>query len=255
MNKQLIERRFSAAAQQYQQHASQQAAAAQQLLNYLPEDFHAQHVLDLGCGPGSQFLTLRQRANTYTGIDIAAAMLSQAQQTYNGGSWLKADFEDLPLANDSADWVFANFSLQWAEDFSQVLREIRRVVMPGGRITINTLAAGTFSSLRSSALHATGSPRVMRFAEVSLLHAQVAAVFPEVEMHLRTEQQHFPTLTDAMRSIRGVGASYHGVSERGLLTPRQLKRWQQQAQKATGNDNQISLEWQILDITGSVKVN
>ena len=68
------------------------------------------------------------------GVDITDAMLEKARKTatkmgIENASFLRADLEDLPLADASVDWVTSNCVLNHANDKPRVWREIGRFVV------------------------------------------------------------------------------------------------------------------------------
>jgi SAM-dependent methyltransferase len=101
-------------------------------------------VLDLGCGGGLD-LALAARAvgpgGRAIGIDIAEPMIERAQDTLRqlGMPWTEArvgQAESLPLTDGSIDCVLANGILNLSPDKSAVLREVARVLNPGGRLVL-----------------------------------------------------------------------------------------------------------------------
>lgn len=101
-------------------------------------------VLDLGCGGGLD-LALAARAvgpsGRAIGIDMAEPMVERAQNalTELGLTWAEARVgyaETLPLPDASIDCVLANGILNLSPDKSAVLREIARILKPGGRLVL-----------------------------------------------------------------------------------------------------------------------
>jgi SAM-dependent methyltransferase len=99
-------------------------------------------VLDVGAGTGSLTLAAAERwpAATIVGLDASAGMLSvarhRAESRWPGHDdrfrWLAADAAEMPLDADSVDLAVSSFVLQLVEDRRAVLREIGRVLRPGG---------------------------------------------------------------------------------------------------------------------------
>ncbi len=101
-------------------------------------------VLDVGCGTG---LITRQMAGKVfpggevTGLDPSEAMLAQArhvpqQPGHVGVQWIQGAGEHLPFADNSYDRITAQFSLRNMDDWAQGLREMSRVLKPGGQLVI-----------------------------------------------------------------------------------------------------------------------
>jgi SAM-dependent methyltransferase len=89
-------------------------------------------VLDIACGPGHVSATARMRGAHVTGIDFSAAMIAEARRNPPGIAFEEADAERLPFADESFDAAVANFGLHHVENPERALREIHRVLRPGG---------------------------------------------------------------------------------------------------------------------------
>lgn len=93
---------------------------------------HARSVLDVGCGTGALLEELGEGGQRLvTGIDIDFASLSFARQ----GSRSRlacADGHSLPFPPASFDLAVCHFVLLWVDDPLLVLKEMRRVIRPGG---------------------------------------------------------------------------------------------------------------------------
>jgi len=93
-------------------------------------------VLDVGCGTGSLALALadRRAANEVAGIDIAAPYITFARSRRGGASvaFAVGDACRLPCADGSFAAALAQLSLNFVPDAAQAVREMRRVVSPGG---------------------------------------------------------------------------------------------------------------------------
>jgi len=98
-------------------------------------------VLDLGCGTGE--LLAKLPADTFmTGIDLSVAMLQQGvQKPALGGRLVAADAHALPLADQSMDVVTCLISFQYYLDPLTALREVHRVLKPGGRFFLGALSS------------------------------------------------------------------------------------------------------------------
>lgn len=150
ISKQDVARAFSQAAGQYDAYALIQQRLAARLLDVLPACAPEQ-VLDLGCGTGYCLPALQQHypAARISALDIAPGMLAHARALYaDAFTWLCADAEHIPLADNSTDLVFSNLAVQWCESFSAMLAEVKRILRPGGQFIFTTLADGTLAELR-----------------------------------------------------------------------------------------------------------
>jgi demethylmenaquinone methyltransferase / 2-methoxy-6-polyprenyl-1,4-benzoquinol methylase len=94
-------------------------------------------VLDLCCGTGDMAFALRRRAANhvqFVGADFSHPMLQRALIKPGGThiSWLEADALTLPLADQSFDLVTSAFGFRNLVDYDAGLREIFRILRPGG---------------------------------------------------------------------------------------------------------------------------
>jgi demethylmenaquinone methyltransferase / 2-methoxy-6-polyprenyl-1,4-benzoquinol methylase len=89
-------------------------------------------VLDLCCGTGD---LAGRFAGRVVGADFSAEMLQVAQTRRRGNiRWVQADALRLPFADGSFDVVSVGYGLRNLADLAAGLREIRRVLRPGGQL-------------------------------------------------------------------------------------------------------------------------
>ena len=93
-------------------------------------------VLDLGCGSGYAGRALRETADAgrVYGLDASPEMARNARSYTDDPpvTYLVGDFEHLPFADDSIDHCFSMEAFYYASDPNAALRELRRVLRPGG---------------------------------------------------------------------------------------------------------------------------
>lgn len=100
-----------------------------------------ERVLDVGTGTGGLLHALRRRGacpGWVLGIDRSGAMLDRVPALPEGWRLERADATRIPLCDGSVDVVLAAFLLHLLGERkrSRCLRELRRVVAPGGRIVV-----------------------------------------------------------------------------------------------------------------------
>lgn len=112
-------------------------------------------VLDLGCGPGISAFGMLDRVPdaTIVGLDLSRTMLFLAEQWRkrepNGAKceFVRADATHLPFEDHSFDAVTGHSFLYLLPDADAVLREVKRVLRPGGRCAFLEPNVDTFDTL------------------------------------------------------------------------------------------------------------
>ncbi len=91
-------------------------------------------VCDLGCGPGHIAYYLHRRGVNVFGIDLSPKMVERARQLSPGIEFKRGDMRSLEAADDSWGGIAAFYSIIHIprDEVTQVLRELRRVLRPGG---------------------------------------------------------------------------------------------------------------------------
>jgi len=94
-------------------------------------------VLDAACGTGDFAVAdLRAGAAHVTGLDFSPRMLERARRKAPRVDWVEADMLALPFADASFDAATVGFGARNVADLERALRELRRVLRPGGRVAI-----------------------------------------------------------------------------------------------------------------------
>jgi len=105
-------------------------------LRYLLEDLAGVHghVLDVGCGGGSVAKAVkRERPDlVVSGCDVSRSALAAAEASPAGVDFRLATAERLPFANGELDFVWIFDVLEHVDEPERVLREVARILKPGG---------------------------------------------------------------------------------------------------------------------------
>jgi ubiquinone/menaquinone biosynthesis C-methylase UbiE len=102
--------------------------------------------VDVGCGEGRFCRILQARGIPTVGIDPTAALLGRARALDPHGNYRLARAEALPFADGEFDLVLSCLTLIDIPDFRQALREMVRVLEPGGTLLIANLTSFTSTS-------------------------------------------------------------------------------------------------------------
>ena len=98
-------------------------------------------VLDVACGPGLLACMFARVVRHVTGIDVTPGMLDRARelqrsQGLQNVAWREGDVQSLPWEDGSFSIVSSRFAFHHFPDPLRILKEMRRVCRPGGRIVI-----------------------------------------------------------------------------------------------------------------------
>jgi demethylmenaquinone methyltransferase/2-methoxy-6-polyprenyl-1,4-benzoquinol methylase len=93
-------------------------------------------VLDACCGTGDLAIAGAQAGGVVTGVDFSAPMLERARRKAPELEWVEGDALALPLEDGSFDAATVGFGVRNLADLDGGLRELRRVLRPGGRLAI-----------------------------------------------------------------------------------------------------------------------
>lgn len=120
-------------------HADESNRASIQLYHRLAAqaDISGRHVAEIGCGHGggASYLTRYLRPASYTGLDLNPRGIAFCRRTHRipNLSFEQGDAQHLPFADSSFDVVINVESSHCYRDFPRFLREVARVLTPGGR--------------------------------------------------------------------------------------------------------------------------
>ena len=120
------------------------------------------HVLDVGCGTGlvaNRINLVSRKFCAITGIDINEGMLTVAGRNPQI-EWHQGSAAELPFADGSFDVVLCQQGLQYFPDRDKAMKEMARVLVPGGADRLKCMGrAGTAAVLRGAGRRYRHVPR------------------------------------------------------------------------------------------------
>lgn len=131
-------------------------------------------VLDIGCGTGRllRAAALHWPDARYLGVDPAQGMVDVAQRLTPGATISRGVAESLPLPDASVELVFSTMSSHHWHDPASGMREIARVLRPGGHFIL--VDFGLPRPLAWFSFHGSGLPAAARarFFSAAGLHIE-----------------------------------------------------------------------------------
>ncbi|RYG19972.1 methyltransferase domain-containing protein [bacterium] len=113
---------------------------------------NGERALDVATGTGNTAFAIAEKGAVVTGVDISAGMLAQARERAQREGvaidFVEGSAENLPFPDASFDLVTVRHAPHHFHDVPQFLREVRRVLAPGGRFVMSD---GTSPTVEASA--------------------------------------------------------------------------------------------------------
>jgi malonyl-CoA O-methyltransferase len=236
-NKQILSKRkirqaFDRAAESYDAAAVLQREVCHRVLEKLEYiKLSPERILDAGVGTGEAIIPLlkRYRKSRLIALDLSERMLAKAQHhraMFRKPVLVCADIEQLPFGDNSFELIFSSLTLQWCNDLDATLRDLLRILRPGGLLLFTTFGPDTLKELRASWQQIDDAVHVNQFIDMhdigdSLLQAGYADPVMEAEM-MTLQYTHIDRL---MADLRAIGANVPAAGRRsGLMTPSALSR-------------------------------
>jgi ubiquinone/menaquinone biosynthesis C-methylase UbiE len=102
-----------------------------------------QRLLDIGCGTGGFAIDIYRRTQTHViGLDISERLLRYALSKSRTLPlmWVMGNAESVPFADETFDRVLLSLVLHQIEHRENAIREVYRLLSPGGKLLVRTVA-------------------------------------------------------------------------------------------------------------------
>lgn len=196
MNKDLIQTRFSKSLSTYNENAKIQKKMAEKLATLLNKT-HYKKVLEIGCGTGflTELLNNSIEFEQYTAIDIVSDCEKYINAINPKINFIQADIEKFHL--EKYDLIIANASLQWVNDFTDVIETLKAALSNGGELIFSTFGKENFKEISF-------------VANVTLEYYslnKLKNIFPECELDSEIHILNFEKPKDVLRHLQLTGVN------------------------------------------------
>lgn len=200
---------FGSASKSYDVSARLQRYSGKHLMPWLPNK-NDLRVLDLGSGTGFFTDLLSTSYKEVIGLDFSKAMLKFAKNCRNHNIlWLNADAHKIPLQDESIDFIYSNLVLQWCEPLDNAIKEMLRVLKPGGLIIFTTLVDGTLYELKSSWRLVDNDQHVIDFKTEKQLEDFFNTEYSQILQHKCQDiVLEYKNVIHLARELKGLGANH-----------------------------------------------
>lgn len=259
IDKTFVKKSFNVGAATYDDNAGLQQRLLASLLDF-GDCAHMQpdRIFDIGIGTGNlseRLARIFPGAQVY-GCDLAENMLQRAR--HNTAPRLlrlfAADAEALPLRSGSFDLAASSFTLQWLNSLNPAMREIMRILRPGGSFFFAAFGANTFYELRSCFLQACaetgydqGEALVLPLTSAAAEQAMRESGFADITTGTERIVEYYASVADLVRAIKGMGA--RNASPRRNRTPGVRQIWQRMVaiyEERYGSQGRIPATFEVI---------
>jgi SAM-dependent methyltransferase len=177
--------------------------------------------LDLGCGEGHNTRLLAARGAHVVAVDIAESFIEAAAgEDRRGVRYILADGAALPFSTSSFDVVTAFMSLMDIADPERTLRDVARVLRPGGFVQFSVVHPATSTPIRRWVDDESGERHALAigdyFYEGPLTETWIFGAAPA---EVRDRHRPFTityarrTLTGWVNAVLGAGLAVEAIAE------------------------------------------
>ena len=227
INKEYKRKSFNRAASTYDSYSVLQDLISDNLIDRLkiiklsPLD-----ILDFGCGTGRNGLKLKKqyKASKIINYDFSENMLTEARRkqkvffldkvNLSPYSYLCADIESIPLAENTIDLVWSSSSLQWCNDLPLVFSQIKKILKPGGLFIFSTFGPNTLVELREITESLFGEKKTNTFIDMhNIGDLLMSSGFSDPVLDAENFVMTYSHIQKLFMDIKSIGATNGNASQ------------------------------------------
>jgi SAM-dependent methyltransferase len=156
-------------------------------------------VLEIGCGLGTDGAQFVQAGADYTGVDLTEAAVDLSRKRFElfdlQGKFQTADAESLDFEDESFDLVYSHGVLHHTPETGKAVREIHRILRPGGRAVVMLYHRGSYNyRVNISVLRRAGSHLLKWETGIRLVNKITGEPLNSLRQHarlLKTERESY----------------------------------------------------------------
>ncbi len=171
------------------------------------------NVLEVGCGLGTDGAQFAKAGAIYTGIDLTDAAVDLAKRRFElfqlPGTFRVADAECLDFPDNTFDIVYSHGVLHHTPDTAAAVREIHRVLRPGGKAVVMLYHRDSYNYRVNISMLRRAGIRLLRWnAGIKLVHLLTGEPEDSLREHaqrLKTESEYLNSEEFLSRNTDGAG--------------------------------------------------
>ena len=171
------------------------------------------NVLEVGCGLGTDGAQFAKAGAIYTGVDLTDAAVDLARKRFElfqlPGTFRVADAEGLDFPDNSFDIVYSHGVLHHTPDTAGAIKEVHRVLKPGGRAVVMLYHRDSYNYRVNISLLRRAGVHLLRWpAGVSLVHLLTGESEDALREHaarLKSEQSYLSSVEFLSQNTDGAG--------------------------------------------------
>jgi len=170
-------------------------------------------VLEIGCGLGTDGAQFAKAGADYTGVDLTDAAIALAKKRFDlfhlPGTFRVADAEQLDFADNTFDIVYSHGVLHHTPDTAGSIREVHRVLKPGGRAVVMLYHRNSYNYRVNISILRRAGVHLLRWNSgvklVHLLTGESADALQEHSRRLKKEREYLSSEEFLSQNTDGAG--------------------------------------------------